>query len=409
MEEILCCLMFGKSNRKYSEKLRKFFLTLHFYSPRAYRYIRRIFNNRIPTIRTIRSWYSSVDGSPGFTGEAFQILKEKSEKMKAEGKELLVCLISDEMSIRSRCEWSVHKKEYSGFITAGRPKDDDDALPIAKYVLVFMISGVNDSFKIPVAYFLVDGLETEERAVLIIETIRRAREVGAKVIAKTYDGLITNISTARFLGAKFEDDKPYFIDPTDGKTRIYCLLDPPHMLKLLRNCFASKSVFSSTGEIDWNLIERLVDLQIKMGVNLGNKINKKHLDWANHKGNVRIAAETLSQSVADSLIQLKNDGHGLFQNSIPTADFLKFINNLFDIMNSKENHNGAKFKHAMCADTIDDIRLFFQQAKNYLKELRIKVNGKIKPILKTRNFTPFFGFYHNIICCLECCLESHVV
>ncbi|KAL4125761.1 hypothetical protein QTP88_010001 [Uroleucon formosanum] len=49
--------------------LRKFAMTLHFYSPSAYSYVRTIFSKALPDVSTIRKWYSKLDGLPGMTKE----------------------------------------------------------------------------------------------------------------------------------------------------------------------------------------------------------------------------------------------------------------------------------------------------------------------------------------------------
>ena len=62
----------------YSPELRSFALTLHFYSPHAYRYIRKAFNTCLPHPRTVERWYSSIDGQPGFTESVFQALRART-------------------------------------------------------------------------------------------------------------------------------------------------------------------------------------------------------------------------------------------------------------------------------------------------------------------------------------------
>jgi hypothetical protein len=46
--------------RKYDENVRKFSVTLHYYSPRAYKYVRKHFDNCLPHIRTLASWYCTT-------------------------------------------------------------------------------------------------------------------------------------------------------------------------------------------------------------------------------------------------------------------------------------------------------------------------------------------------------------
>lgn len=162
MQIFLECLCYGRPQKEYSEDVRSFGLTLHYYSPRAYSYVRSKFNNNLPSIRTLRNWYSSINAAPGFSTEAFELLKKKALEYKANGKELYVNLIFDEMAIRRHIQWNPYKMKYDGFIEIGRRVDDQDNIPLAKDALVFLVSGVTEDFKIPISYFLINGLTAEE-------------------------------------------------------------------------------------------------------------------------------------------------------------------------------------------------------------------------------------------------------
>lgn len=67
-------------------ELKKFALTLHFYSPSAYDYVRNIFSKRLPHVSTLRKWYSTINGLPGFSSESFKAISMKVEEMKKCGK-----------------------------------------------------------------------------------------------------------------------------------------------------------------------------------------------------------------------------------------------------------------------------------------------------------------------------------
>lgn len=84
---------------KYTPTLRKFALTLNYYSPAAYKYVRSVYNNVLPHTRTLNRWYGPIDAEPGFTNEAFNALKKK----RAVTEKTLVCnLVFDEMAIRKQ-------------------------------------------------------------------------------------------------------------------------------------------------------------------------------------------------------------------------------------------------------------------------------------------------------------------
>ena len=132
--------------------------------------------------------------------------------------------------------------------------------------------------------------------------------------------------------------KSWFPHPADPSVRIYVVLDACHMLKLLRNCLASYGIlFDETGsKINWNYVEQLHKLQQAEGLRLGNKLRSSHMMWSKQKMKVNIAVQTLSASVADAIefcrVHLK-----LYQfaGSEATVRFLRLIDRLFDLLNSR--------------------------------------------------------------------------
>lgn len=242
--------------------MRLFCFTLHFYSPKAYEYVRTTFNQNIPSIRTLQSWYTAIDGSPGFTPNAFDALNKKADEFKKEEKPLLVGLIFDEMHIRKHSQYDASKGEFHGHINVGRPEDYQICSPLATQVLVLMVSGIGSDFKMPIGYFLSKGLCSEELSALLREAILRLSNAGITVASTTCDGTATNIASLKLMGADFKTDRPFFMNPFKPGQFIYTILDPPHMLKLARNCIGSKQTLydSNDDKIEWRFFENLVSL-----------------------------------------------------------------------------------------------------------------------------------------------------
>jgi hypothetical protein len=71
--ELLKRKLTSNSRQPYSDDLRSFALTLHFYSPKAYEYVRSSFAMALPNPSTLRLWCSAVNGKPGFTIESFEV------------------------------------------------------------------------------------------------------------------------------------------------------------------------------------------------------------------------------------------------------------------------------------------------------------------------------------------------
>lgn len=146
-----------------------------------------MFHNHLPHLRWIRNWLQAVDGSPGITVQALAAVENKAKEYNANGKQLLIALMADEMHIKKKIEWDDSQRKFSGFVTCrddvSGEKQKDQGLPVASNALVFM--AVGDDFKVPVAYFLLTGLNSLARAALTQLVIKRINETSARVISLT--------------------------------------------------------------------------------------------------------------------------------------------------------------------------------------------------------------------------------
>lgn len=68
------------------------------------------------------------------------------------------------MAIRKQEEFDEFNNKAIGKVNFGTNIIQANGTKFAKEVLVYMVTGVSESFKIPVAYFLIDGLKTNEKA-----------------------------------------------------------------------------------------------------------------------------------------------------------------------------------------------------------------------------------------------------
>jgi len=98
-----------KVSKKYSPEVRQFALSLHFFSVKAYVYVRKQFNTILPHPRTLSKWYSHVNADLGFTKEA---LKSLSLKVKHSTSPIYCSLMMDEMAIRQNIEFDSSDGKY---------------------------------------------------------------------------------------------------------------------------------------------------------------------------------------------------------------------------------------------------------------------------------------------------------
>ena len=321
------------SKNSYPAELRKFAFTLQFYSGRAYEYVRKVFGNSLPHPQTLSKWYKCIDGEPGFSDHVFTSLQAMTN---VKG-EVLCALMMDEIAIRKQLDFDGH--QYVGYVDMGVPVDDRSSLPEAREALVFMIVCLTEYWKLPVGYFLINGLGGQERANLVNLCLMKLEECRVKVVSLTFDGCSANCSMVSILGASLEPSNQICSFPHPSSSQQVCIiLDACHMLKLARNLLADKrTLIDSDGhEIKWEYFEALQKLQIQEGLRAGNKLHERHIQWTKQKMKVRLAAQTLSSSVADALEFCNTDLNlPAFRNCEATVKFIRIIDRLFDLMNSR--------------------------------------------------------------------------
>ena len=376
-----------KKCQKYSDAIREFAITLQFYSSSAYDYVRQVCGNALPVRSTIARWFSNVRCEPGFTSQAFATLETLAKKSEDR---LLVNLLMDEISIKKQIQWT--GKKFSGYVDIGAGTDDD-SLPPAKEALVMMCVAANGHFKLPLAYFFIEGLGGQERANLVNICLEKLHSTGVVCTSLTCDGPQTNQKMLQILGVNLhhESIKPWFPHPCNGELKVYVLLDVCHALKLVRNILASQPHIKSPEdeEISWRFIEELHNVQVSEGTRAGCKLQKKHIAWTKNKMKVGLAASTLSRSVADALdfcrIDCKNPK---FSESAATSKFLRMIDRVFDILNSR-NPLARGTKAPMSSENKAEWESIFSKTLTYIMKLK---TWKGQLLVTSKQKTGFIGF-----------------
>lgn len=113
-------------------------------------------------------------------------------------------------------------------------------------------------------------------------------------------------------------------------------------------------------------------MQNNEGLKLANKLSDKHVFYRNRKMNVRLAAQTLSSSVAQALEFLHFKGDPNFADCMVTVKYIKTIDRLFDYLNSRDPF-GKGFKGPVKLDNLERDESMLQEAEKYLSSL--KING----------------------------------
>lgn len=378
----------------YNPNVRKFALVLGIKSKSAYKWVRKNFSKRLPDVRTLRRWNANINENfstlSGFNHQAKLMLKKLAQERKAIGKETYLSACYDEVSIRQHLQWIHSLKRFSGLVNYGRRESDE--VPIANFAIFFLVTLIESGQSYIFAYFLVKHLNTVEKSEVIKNVIGEINSTGCYLMSIAFDGLATNFSACEMLGASFciENFRPYILNPTNSH-RISIILDPPHCLKLVRNCLAQKANIKDGKDspICWSFFE---DLVFKKSELVSHKMTKKHIDFHSNKMNVKLAAQTLSLSVARSMELLLRAGDKSFSNAAGTIIFTKNINKAFDKFNSKHCDSSNLFKKGLNMKYATQIFEFLDYLTDYIKSLTL---GGIN-ILRSERRTGFLGFLINI-------------
>ncbi|KAL4084262.1 hypothetical protein QTP88_028087 [Uroleucon formosanum] len=144
------------------------------------------------------------------------------------------------------------------YVNYGTGTDGCDGLPKATQALVFMLVATNSNWKVPVGYFLINGIGLTEKGNLVNTCIELVHNIGVQVRTLTFDGT------------------------HESGIIVHILLDAAHMLKLCRNTLGDwKTLYDeSMKPIKWSFFQNLVSIQEEIGLYVGTKIlMKKELNF----------------------------------------------------------------------------------------------------------------------------------
>ncbi|KAG8228694.1 hypothetical protein J437_LFUL008683 [Ladona fulva] len=261
---------------------------------------------------------------------------------------------------------------------------------VAREALVFMVRGLRQKWKQPVAfYFSHKATPGVILADLIREVLGAPQSTGLKIAATVCDMGSNNILALRILGSTLHN--PCFC--FNGQ-EIFTLHDPPHLLKCTRNMFQKYPVRGRVqvcGEVvtdlgRWSHIRELVDsaMAAQKRAMISNivpfcELTEAHLNptWR-QKMKVRLAAEVFSTEVVKTLEWSRIFGMAPMEKSVTTS-FLCFIHDLFQSLNGVKSE-GDRVGLKLCVWEGSPHLEFWGRAAQELKDWEFMKEGrKIKP------------------------------
>jgi hypothetical protein len=257
---------------------------------------------------------------------------------------------------------------------------DSDGQPEATKALVVIGVGINGFWRLPLAYYLTDGTNSDLQESILSMIISKLWEVGCVAVSITLDGLAANQKTVQKLGCTLDPDNlvSTFPHPECSDISVAVIFDPCHMLKLARNALNEYQIITvpNVGKAKWQHIEMLHSKQSDEGLTLANKVTKAHINFKRQKMKVRLAVQVFSASTARALEYLRLSGSREFTDSQATEVLVSTLDKLFDILNSRSRH-GKGYKAAIGYSNAFSRLAFLRSTKDFLLNLQDSTGRKL--------------------------------
>ncbi|KAK3925996.1 Transposable element P transposase [Frankliniella fusca] len=343
----------------------KLALHLQMLSTSAYEYMQHFI--KLPSLRTLYDFTHVVKAKQG--SHDF-ILEDLMKQLPTETHQQYFNLEFDEISIHADIVIKKSTGEVVGYtnlrevevalaeVEAEISKAEFVNTPATK-ALVFMAQGVTNGLIGVVGVYGTDCLSAGQLYSRAWDTIYNMESRGLKVTCLICDGASMNKKFFKMHAQWIDADHPLIpgiVYATSNlasceKKPLYFIVDPPHLLKTLRNCLAnsyahkkSRKMWKGNEKLSWKSIELLYEVT-KNDKFRSNKLTRAHINLSSH-GCMKViyACQTMSDSVARDLKRFENDlrfeDHDLSQ----LCTFIKLTNDAFDCWNSDGDIKGKRNK-----------------------------------------------------------------
>uniref|UniRef100_A0A1B6D0X2 THAP-type domain-containing protein n=2 Tax=Clastoptera arizonana TaxID=38151 RepID=A0A1B6D0X2_9HEMI len=170
VKELIIRIKEKKSKALFPAHLRNFARTLHFYSPAAYQFARQSFEKCLPRLETLNKWEGSKDYKPGVNEDIIEYVSSIVNSEAARGKMLMFNVIFDEIDIDKLTKYYPTMQDLKAFVDLGgllQERVIEENSELASKAIVFLLVNSNGVFKTPIAYYLLNYLKSEEKAILL--------------------------------------------------------------------------------------------------------------------------------------------------------------------------------------------------------------------------------------------------
>ena len=309
-----------KNGIRYHPMIIRYCLNLASKSPAVYEEMR--FNEKsgsgcliLPSRRRLRDYKNYITPERGFNPKILTELLQKTAPFQLIEKYVIITF--DEMKIQDKLVWDKHSGDLIGYVDLGDSEVNCATLKntesIATHVLVFLIRGIVNPFKFPLANFATSSATSIQIFNLFWKAVGIVEKKGfLKVMAVTCDGASANrkfFQIHRYFQFNRNHEVIYktqnLYSSADENRYIYFISDTPHLIKTERNCLSksgstkgSRYMWNDNIDILWSH-SRFFYEDMELGLHLLPKLSHDHINLTSFSVmNVKLATQILSSTVA---------------------------------------------------------------------------------------------------------------
>lgn len=352
----LLTMQLRKKRRPWTAEEKNLSLTLFYKSPAAYNFL-KLQNVNLLGTSSIRRLIGKSKFLPGFNKIFLNHIKKKFEFQTIKERKCTVCF--DQLSIKECLEFSKRFNFIEGFEDFGKFGRTSN---VANNALVFMARGIHSVWQIPVAYYLAhSAIQPCMLKDLLVHVLQTLFEIGLqpKLIVCDQD-CSNNWSALKLLNVT--ENKPFFFI---NNKKVYAIFDVPRLVKSVRNDLIGCSFQKGEKTFCYSDIEETYKIHNRNYKNsVSFKITDAHINPKPfQKNSVKLALQVFSNTMASTIRTYCSTNELISDTAENTADFIDFINTLFDCLNSRslysENNYNCALSDANC------VKQFLLDASSY--------------------------------------------
>lgn len=319
---------------------KKLALDLWYRSPSAYKFLKEEKHIVLPSESSIRQWCNVLHLQPGLQKNLLEVLRRKGTEMTEKEKNCVILI--DEIQIKKSLNYIDHFDYMEGYQDHG---DFGREKKYATQALVLMIRGLEENYKLPVAYYLSAGpIKAKSLKEILLSCIKNIINCGFKVRAVISDQGTSNQSVSKKLGVTA--DNPFFYVENQ---KVFYIFDVVHIIKNIRSRLHDTDFDLNGKRICWiDIVSSWVaDKKSSLSRCMGH-LTEAHINPNNfQKMNVKLAVQIFSHRTAAGIKTAKATNTIHSDTAMDTAEFLAEINNMFDVMNSKFSRVRNPYKRVL--------------------------------------------------------------